>query len=391
MKITTIIWIFLAFSAIGVGAQTKPKSVKAVESKAKIAPAKSVVAKTANAKSKSAPKEKTAPEKSKSAASKSAAKDKPAKTANGKTPIAKTAPNKTTSAKSSPVKTPNEKSSTAKTALAKNAVTKTEPKKVDSIKKQAVKSEAPTKNSVKSSVKSPPKTNAQNIAKSAAQPKTSVKITADKPIAESTAKKRDEETPVAAIAEPDFDAGEIVGRTYTNDAFNFSVSVPDDWEIADADFAERLKKEGFNLNVEAPKAAKANAQSKLNAATNRVKVLLTAYKASPETNKNAILRVSVEDLRGVPQIKDAVDYFDSMRATYQNIKLPVNFKYSETQAEKLGSMQFGFLDTTNGAAKKRMYATVRNGFALMFTLTYASEEDLAALKKVLADGDFRRR
>jgi hypothetical protein len=38
-----------------------------------------------------------------------------------------------------------------------------------------------------------------------------------------------------------------------------------------------------------------------------------------------------------------------------------------------------------------MYATMRGGYAIMFTLTYQSEEDLAALKKVLADGDFRRR
>jgi hypothetical protein len=54
-------------------------------------------------------------------------------------------------------------------------------------------------------------------------------------------------------------------------------------------------------------------------------------------------------------------------------------------------MQFGFLDVSHGAGKKRMYATMRGGYAIMFTLTYQSEEDLAALKKVLADGDFRRR
>jgi hypothetical protein len=72
--------------------------------------------------------------------------------------------------------------------------------------------------------------------------------------------------------------------------------LPDDWEIADDNFAQSLKNEGFDLSVETPKAAKASAQNKLNAAVNRVQILLTAYKASPETNKNAILRVSVEDL-----------------------------------------------------------------------------------------------
>jgi hypothetical protein len=74
-----------------------------------------------------------------------------------------------------------------------------------------------------------------------------------------------------------------------------------------------------------------------------------------------------------------------MRATYQNIKLPANFKYSETQAEKLGAMQFGFLDISTARGKKRMYATVRGGYAIdVHAHVSTANEDLAALKKVLA-------
>jgi ribonuclease I len=109
----------------------------------------------------------------------------------------------------------------------------------------------------------------------------------------------------------------------------------------------------------------------------------------PGTQENAILRISVEDLKALPQIKDAVDYFDLMRETFKAVKLPPDFKYSETQAEKLGRMQFGFLDTSNKTGKKRMYATVRNGYAIMFTLTYKADEDLATMKNVLAQGNFK--
>jgi hypothetical protein len=316
---------------------------------------KSADKKAASPKPKVAEKEKTAPEKLKSAKTQTekaqTAKEQAAKTQNGKPPAPKS--------QSAKIKTPNPQATGAKFV------------NTESVKTQAVKS--------------------QSLPKIAAQPHIKSIV---KPVIKQTTNKPSQpiaETSAQITAKPNFDAGEIVGKTYANKNFNFSVTLPGDWEIADEDFAQRLKKEGFNLSVETPKATSANVQSKLNAAVNRVQVLLTAYKASAETNQNAILRVSIEDLSSVPQVKDAVDYFDLMRATYRNIKLPAGFKYSETQAEKLGEMQFGFLDVSSGSSKKRMYATVRGGHAVMFTLTYNNDEDLAALKSVLAAGDFKRR
>lgn len=345
MKKITIILFFLSLFSLSVIAQTKPKAktiAKPIDAKmtnTKSANAKQANAKPTNAKLKNSPPEKTSLEKLKSV----------------KTQSVKAQSVKPQSGKVSPVKV---QSANLKTTVKSNVQLKT-----------------------KMDAKPPVKVAPKSIVKPTIKP-TVIKSSANKPIVA---------TPVLAVDKPIFDAGEIVGKTYANKNFNFAVTLPDDWEIADDDFEQRLRKEGFNLSVETPKAASAGAQSKLNAAANRVRVLLTAYKAAPDTNETAILRVSIEDLRSVPQVKDAVDYFDSMRATYQNIKLPAGFKYSETQAEKLGAMQFGFLDVSSGAGKKRMYATVRGGHALMFTLTYKSEEDLQTLKSVLAAGEFRRR
>jgi hypothetical protein len=100
------------------------------------------------------------------------------------------------------------------------------------------------------------------------------------------------------------------------------------------------------------------------------------------------MRVSAEDLSTVPQVKDAVDYFDLMRKTFQSMKLPADFRYSETQAERLGKKQFAFLDVSSKAGKKRMYSTVRDGHAIMFTLSYLRDEDLQTMRQILADGDF---
>jgi hypothetical protein len=70
------------------------------------------------------------------------------------------------------------------------------------------------------------------------------------------------------------------------------------------------------------------------------------------------------------------------------MSLPADMKYSETQAEQLGKQQFGFLDTRSNAGKKRMYATVRKGVAVMFTISYTKDADLATLRDVLARGNF---
>jgi hypothetical protein len=73
------------------------------------------------------------------------------------------------------------------------------------------------------------------------------------------------------------------------------------------------------------------------------------------------------------------------------MKLPSDFKYSETQAEQLGSHQFAFLDASSNAGKKRLYATVRKGYAILFSLSYTKDEDLAVLREVLRNGNFALR
>ena len=166
------------------------------------------------------------------------------------------------------------------------------------------------------------------------------------------------------------------------------MTFPDTWLIPDADFEAYMKKQGFDLSLKAPDSLSPASQAKVNQAVKRVHILLMAYRSMPGETDNAIVRISIENLAANPQIKDAVDYFDAIRVTYATMKLPYDFKYSDTKAEKLGAMQFGFMDTSTNAGKKRMYATVRNGFAIMFTISYFKYEDLQTLRKVLEDGNF---
>ena len=197
--------------------------------------------------------------------------------------------------------------------------------------------------------------------------------------------------PKAVPAKDPVDKGTISGQTYSNRTFRFEVTFPDTWQIAGDDFEAEMKKAGFDLSLKAPTNTTPQMRTRINQAVKNVDVLMTAYRSLSDSAKNAILRISVEDLSSNPQIKDAVDYFDAMRNQYRTMTLPVDFKYSETSAEQLGRKQFGFLDTSSKSGKKRLYATVRNGSAILFSLSYTDDEDLQTLRKVLSEGNFSLR
>lgn len=204
------------------------------------------------------------------------------------------------------------------------------------------------------------------------------------PVKKTTAKTVVKPAPKSAV-----DEGTVVGRTYTNEGFNFEITFPDTWLIPDKDFEAYMLSQGFDLRVKPPTAANPKDQAALKKAADRVKILLTAYRSMPGMTDNAIMRVSVEELSANPQIKDAVDYFDAMRASFKVAKLPADFTYTETDAEQLGAKQFAFIDVSTSEGKKRMYATVKNGYAIMFTLSYTKTEDLQTMREVLSNGSFK--
>jgi hypothetical protein len=213
-----------------------------------------------------------------------------------------------------------------------------------------------------------------------AQTKTTVKPAA--------AKTSSGKLPAAIPAKPSLERGSVAGQTYTNRAFGFLVIFPDTWFIPGDDFEADMKKAGFDLSLRAPTTVGAAGRTRIERALKGVTVALTAYRSMPGSADNAIVRISFEDLKPNPQIKDAIDYFDAMRAQYRAMTLPADFKYSETQAEQLGRWQFAFLDSSSKAGKKRLYATVRKGYAILFSLSYTNDEDLQTLRKVLKDGNF---
>src|SRR5688572_5444753 len=184
------------------------------------------------------------------------------------------------------------------------------------------------------------------------------------------------------------DKGLVSGRTYTNWSLGFEVTFPDTWFIPGDDFEAEMKKAGYDLSLKVPPTVPTADRAKMNRALKHVTIAMTAFRSMPGSTENAIVRVTLESLAANPQIKDAIDYFDAMRNQFKTMTLPKDFKYSETQAEQLGRWQFAFLDSSNSAGKKRLYATVRKGYAVLFSLSYTKDEDLDVFRKVLSEGNF---
>ncbi|HTH36874.1 MAG TPA: hypothetical protein VL572_02870 [Pyrinomonadaceae bacterium] len=184
------------------------------------------------------------------------------------------------------------------------------------------------------------------------------------------------------------DKGSVTGRTYTNRSLGFELTFPDTWVIPGEDFEAEMKKAGYDLSLRPPIGITAADRAKMTRDLKNVTIAMTAYRSMPGSADNAIVRISLESLAANPQVKDAVDYFDAMRNLYKTMALPKDFKYSETQAEQLGRRQFAFLDSSSNAGKKRLYATVRKGYAVLFSLSYTRDEDVQTLRQILSKANF---
>ncbi|MBK6751526.1 MAG: hypothetical protein KA956_01380 [Pyrinomonadaceae bacterium] len=194
----------------------------------------------------------------------------------------------------------------------------------------------------------------------------------------------------AMKSKAELDPGILSGQIYTHVDLGFDITFPATWVIPGIDTEKYWKEKGYELR---PKINRNDPQQAANIRRyeKQVTLLLTAYRSAIGTPGNAVLLISAEDLSTNPKIKDAVDYFDLMRAQIGTMKLPPDYEYSVTNAERLGAQQFAFLDITAAKEKKRLYATVRDGYAIILAFTYHETEDLAAFRRILEEANFSLR
>src|SRR5215213_9287940 len=98
--------------------------------------------------------------------------------------------------------------------------------------------------------------------------------------------------------------GQVSGRIYTNTVYGFRITFPDAWLIPGRDFEDHMKSQGFDISLKAPVNVGRAGQLQVAKSLEKVKILVTGYRALPGSKDNALMRVAVEDLSMTPQVKD---------------------------------------------------------------------------------------
>jgi hypothetical protein len=179
--------------------------------------------------------------------------------------------------------------------------------------------------------------------------------------------------------------GTVEGKTYKNKFFGVKLILPEEWLIQESQINDAIKQVG----AEMVKGKTSQTQKAYDSATQRLAVLLTTSKDILGIENNATLIFSAEKSAPLVQIRNGQDYLRLNIQTFKKLKLPADFKYSETiSAEKFGNETFYYIQVDRATYRQRFYAIYRKGYSLFFTLSYASNEDLETMKKVIRDSDF---
>jgi hypothetical protein len=187
--------------------------------------------------------------------------------------------------------------------------------------------------------------------------------------------------PSAAITIRDFDQGILEGRTYSNNFFGLSVSLPRDWIIADAQGRDSIVSESKNRISSDDKEKKELVEASIARSVN----LLSVTKLPVGQAHNASLMLIAERIPS-PSIKNGVDVIHSMEETTKNTNFTLEFQ-GPIQTEQIGTAEFAIATMKNsspyGVLMQKVYMTVKNGYALEFFFTYTDATDLTTFDTVV--------
>lgn len=189
----------------------------------------------------------------------------------------------------------------------------------------------------------------------------------------------------AAEAAP-FDGGVWERRKYTNKQLGFSMTIPEDWYVADQDTTDALTDRGMTFITNGdPFMTRAAELAKTN-----TKQLLIASEYAPgkpgKINNNIV--VTVENLRGYPGVASASDY--AMAVEEMLRKTSIGYEFGVIKKRVLiGGMKAACLPASihSSAGQPRMqqrfYCVRLPDAALSFVLTYQDDIGFEKLRVIM--------
>jgi hypothetical protein len=164
--------------------------------------------------------------------------------------------------------------------------------------------------------------------------------------------------------EPRPDDAEVVGGTYRNTFFHLTMTVPESWEIQDAESIQRLKaagERGMKKEPQDPERAEAE-----EAAAQEIRYLITAMPKA----KGAVLMSFCQDLLLAPEVASAEQYLNLMAQSMPGGGWKGPLQETTIQGRKFTRGEYlqkvGDVEVTH-----LLFATMERKFALVFDVIAA--------------------
>ena len=185
-----------------------------------------------------------------------------------------------------------------------------------------------------------------------------------------------------AVDEIDF--GTVNNSVYQNEYFGLTVDLPPEWSIQDQEARQRMTELGGKMVAGDDKNLKAAVKASEMTTVN----LFAAFKHPVGTPVpyNPNIMCLAERVRHVPGIKKGEDYLFHSKKLLESSQMQVSFP-KEMTTEAIGGIQFGVMHTAMSMAgmtiRQKYYAAIIKGYALVFIVSFTTEEEESALEDVL--------
>ncbi len=178
--------------------------------------------------------------------------------------------------------------------------------------------------------------------------------------------------------------GAFDGATYSNDFFNMSFTVPADWTISSKEEMKQI----FQAGVDEIGSDDKETEKKLKLA--EAKTLYLAYASKHPLDYaegfNPNLNVVCENLSLTSLvIKTSSDYAE---AALKNMQSTMDgYTFSDIQTKTISGAEFAIvdavLDYSGVEIRQQLVSTLKNNYAILFTLTYLEDTELDELQAIM--------